>query len=363
MTSWYRRTAALALTAVLCGAPLFAAEVEKKGTPAFGVLAAPTADAAKAQAQEWLKSAGKADAAAQQAFDALWASDSPLLDKVSGTLALGSPDAAKLLADARNADGPAPLEAPALVRDDKQPAFVRANLALAYAKALSNRKVHDQVLETLKGVKPEQTADPATYFFVKAVSEHALMQKEAALEDIDHLLSDVSDAPERYRTVGALMVFDMLGWKDKGLDAIARKMNAIKDRLDLSRGGEKTQKMQKDVVFRLDEIIKELENQQKNGGGGGSGANCPPGGNGKKGNQPTDQVNPTSPQDDSYGGNGRGPGQVDMKKVADVASKWGKLPEKERADALRELTRDLPADQRETVEKFFQELSKRGEGR
>jgi hypothetical protein len=336
--------------------------VEKKSAPAFGVLAAPTADAAKAQAQDWLKSAGKTDDASRKAFDAVWASDRPLLDKVSDTLALGSPEAAKLLTEVKDADAAAPLEAPALVRDDKQPAYLRSNLALAYAKALSTRKAHDQVLETLKGVKPDQTVDPATYFFVKAVSEHALMQKDAALDDIDHLLSDVADAPERYRTVGALMVFDMLQWKDKGLDAIARKMNAIKDRLDLARGGEKTQKMQKDVVFRLEEIIKELENQQKNGGGGGNGGNCPPGGD-KSGDKPNDNTQASKPQDDSLGGNGRGPGQVDMKKVADVASKWGKLPEKERADALRELTRDLPADQRETVEKFFQELSKRGDGR
>jgi hypothetical protein len=43
-------------------------------------------------------------------------------------------------------------------------------------------------------------------------------------------------------------------------------MENIQRRLDLRRGGKKTQKMQKEVLVRLDEMIKEIENQQKQGG-------------------------------------------------------------------------------------------------
>ena len=50
-----------------------------------------------------------------------------------------------------------------------------------------------------------------------------------------------------------------LGW-------IARKMDNIQRRLDLQRGGKHTQKMQKEVLVRLDEMIKEIENRQKSGG-------------------------------------------------------------------------------------------------
>ena len=57
------------------------------------------------------------------------------------------------------------------------------------------------------------------------------------------------------------MHFDMVSWQDKDLSAIARKMDNIQRRLDLARGGKKTQKLQKEVLARLDEIIKELENQ------------------------------------------------------------------------------------------------------
>src|SRR5437588_11496388 len=77
MTSWMRRTAAVALTLALCGGSLLAADVEKKATPAFGVLQSVAPDVAKAQALEWLKSAGKTDDASLKAFDAIWAADRP----------------------------------------------------------------------------------------------------------------------------------------------------------------------------------------------------------------------------------------------------------------------------------------------
>ena len=336
MSAWMRRTVAVALTVALCGGGLMAADLEKNPTPVFGVLQSPTPDAAKAQVLGWLKTVGKTDAGTLKAFNAVWTADRPLLDKVASTFALGNADAAKLLAEARNPDAAAPMEAPALIADAKQTPYFRANFALVYAKALSIRRVHDQVLDTLKGVRAEQTVDPASYFFIKAVSEHALIQKDQALDSIDHLLSDVGDTPERYRTVGALMVFDMMNWKDGGkdlasrLDPLTRKMKAVKDRLDLSRGGDKTQKMEKQIVFRLDEVIKELENQQKNGGKSANSGNCPSGGT-AKGDKPSDNLQASRPQDDSLGGNGKGAGEIDMKKLNDTAAKWGKLPEKDRA--------------------------------
>ena len=66
------------------------------------------------------------------------------------TLGLGDPDAAKLLAEARDPAAPAPKEVPAVLRDAKLPAFFRANLALAYAKALTGKRVYEEALEALK---------------------------------------------------------------------------------------------------------------------------------------------------------------------------------------------------------------------
>src|SRR5260370_35967356 len=86
-----------------------------------------------------------------------------------------------------------------------------------------------------------------------------MMMTNETNDTILRLIDDVVDATERHKMVAALMHFDMQQWRDKDLGWIARKMGDIERRLDLSRGGPKTQKMQKEVVMRLDEIIKQLE--------------------------------------------------------------------------------------------------------
>ncbi|MBY0231882.1 MAG: hypothetical protein K2W96_21580 [Gemmataceae bacterium] len=227
----------------------------------FGSLKADAAEARK-QAEAWLK-AQKADDAALASFKKLWDAEAPLLDKTTATLVLGDPAVAKMMDAARNADADAPTKLPAVLTDKKAPAFYRNALALAYGKALAGRKVYEEALEALATIKPEEALDPAAYFFHKAVCQHALMNKDAADKSIDRLLVDVGDSPERYRMVAALMHFDMLTWQEKDLGWIARKMANIQRRLDLKRGGKDTQKQQKEVLVRLDEMIKEMENKAK----------------------------------------------------------------------------------------------------
>jgi len=228
----------------------------------FGTLTPPSEAQVRLQAARWLKEQGKQD---RQAFDAIWsAKDKPVLDRLAATFALGNKDAAALLKRVHDPKVFAPTALPEVLADAKRSPFFRANLALAYARNLANRKVYEEALETLKLFKAEQTVDPASYLFFRSVAEHGLMLKKDANDSIARLLDDVPAAPERYKVVAALMHFDMVSWKDKDLGAIARKMDNIQRRLDLARGGKKTQKLQKEVVARLDEIIKELENQDGN---------------------------------------------------------------------------------------------------
>src|SRR5262249_30195634 len=156
------------------------------------------------QAEAWLKSV-KNDAATQAKFQTIWQADRPVVDKVSATLTLGDVAAARLLAEARDADTPAPTEVPAGLKDRNKSSFARANLALAYATALTSRKVYEEALEAFAAVRPEDVVDPASYLFHKAVCEHALMLKDSADSSIDRLLVDAGEAPERYRMVAALM--------------------------------------------------------------------------------------------------------------------------------------------------------------
>jgi len=259
---------AAALALLLLGGSQARAETGKKPAredSSFGALKSADPAEARKQAETWLKSV-KTDAATQTKFKAIWDADRPLIDKVSSTLALGDADAAKLLAEARDEDAAAPTEIPAALKDKKKPDFYRNNLALAYAKALTTRKVYEEALDAFAQVKADDVIDPAAFFFHKAVCEYELMLKDKADGSINRLLVDVTDSPERYRQVAALMYFDMQTWQEKDLGWIARKMDNIKRRLDIKRGGKQTQKMQKEVLVRLDEMIKEIENQKKQSG-------------------------------------------------------------------------------------------------
>jgi hypothetical protein len=265
MVRWFSVVAALC---VLAG-PVVSAESDKRPTKkddsSFGALKSADAAEAQKQAAAWLKEV-KNDAGTQAKFDTLWKSDRPLIDKISGTFALGDADAARLLTEARDGDASAPTEVPALLKDTRKSAFFRNNMTLAYAKALTLRKVYEEALDAFAAVRVEDVSDPSAFLFHKAVCEYELMLKDRADDTNSRLIVDANDSPARYLQVAILMAYDMQTWQEKDLGWIARKMDNIQRRLDLKRGGKNTQKMQKEVLVRLDEMIKEIENQQKQSG-------------------------------------------------------------------------------------------------
>ncbi len=341
--------------ALLWGAAVGAAETDRRPareSASFGILRSPAPEAVRAQAEAWLRSAGKSDDASLKVFKEIWDGDRPVVDKLADTFVLGDVTAARLLAEARDADLPAPTSLPEIFKDTKVPGFFRANLALAYGRALANRKVYEESLDALRTVRAEDVVDPSTFYFTKAIAEYSLMMKNEADSSISRLLDDVADAPERYRMVAGLMQLEMLTWQEKDLGWVARKMDNIQRRLDMSRGGPKTRKMQKEVLLRLDEMIKQVENQSK-GSSQANGGNCPNGGQ----RDGPNSMQPSNPLNDSQLGGRSGPGQVDPKKFKELAEVWGKLPEKERAKAIVGLTRDLDPRYREAIESYFKKLS------
>jgi hypothetical protein len=233
--------------------------------PAFGALDALNAPAAKAKLAAWLKEVGKSDAATLAKLDAIWKDNQrTVLDRAADSFALGDPLAAQLLTEARDPGAPAPVVLPAVFKNEKQSSFYRANLALIYARSLVNRRVYEEALATLKLFEANQVIDPAAYLFHRAVCEHAMQQKPEAVKTINRLLEEgAAVSPERYKTVATLMLLDMHTWKDKDLGDIARKMENIERRLDIARGGPETQRQQREVLNRLDELIKKLENADK----------------------------------------------------------------------------------------------------
>ena len=57
-----------------------------------------------------------------------------------------------------------------------------------------------------------------------------------------------------------------------------------------------------------------------------------------------------------------GPGQIDAKKIKDLADQWGRLPPREREANMRELTREMPQRYREVIQEYFRKLSQQVDG-
>jgi hypothetical protein len=342
----------------------------------FGTLETASEAGLKAKAAAWLKEAGKDDAATLQRFNDLWSQkERTLTDRLGETFALANADAAKLLANARNLNEVPAVVVPELLKkpgaESKSDAFFRANLGLAYVRILTNRRAYDEGCEVLKHFDAEQTAEPSAYLFHRAVCEHALLLKTETTRTIARLLTDAVDSPERYRTVSVLMINDMETWKEKDLGAVARKMKRIEERIELAKVGKTTQKLQKEVVLRLDELIKELENKAKKKEKDGPPKDGPPGSGppGPPGDQPCpDGVDPgdgdgppgnqvKKPMKDSNLQHGKGTGDVDEAKLKKLFESWGSLLPREREQAMAKLTEGMSPSHRQAIENYYRNIS------
>jgi hypothetical protein len=61
---------------------------------------------------------------------------------------------------------------------------------------------------------------------------------------------------------------------------------------------------------------------------------------------------------DSVIANNGGTGKVDPVKLRKLVESWGQLPEKQRAQAIQQFTRGMPAKHREAIENYFRNIAK-----
>jgi len=57
-------------------------------------------------------------------------------------------------------------------------------------------------------------------------------------------------------------------------------------------------------------------------------------------------------------GGGAGEGKVDEKKLRQYTENWGQMNERQRAQAMVEITRDLPPKYKVVIEEYFKSLSR-----
>jgi len=303
----------------------------------------PTPEQAKERVLAWLEAAYPGDAKRKAKVEAAWKPDLPVPLLVEQVLALTDDGAAALLEACQGEDLEAAEKAAAAVFTPDAGVFLKANLGQTYARFLTGQKRYDEALEVYAKIAVGDVIDPAGFLFYRGVCEFGLLKKGEALDTLTRLQDDVGSPPERYAALSELMLFDLEYLDEEGLDHLSRTMADVQRRLGLNRVGEKVQEEEKEIIERLDKIIKKLEDQQRGGGGGCGGGSNPQGGQG-------------SPAQDSRVMRGKGAGHVD-KAAQKGASAWGNLPEKERQRMLQALGRDFPAHYRSAIEEYFRKLA------
>lgn len=243
----------------------------------------------------------------------------------------------------------------------------RVNFATAYAQECINKKLWAEAIEILDAVKGdiEFCVDPARFFFTKATAEFMLGRKAEAQEALDHL-SEVPDTTRRYTNLAMLMANDMTTWNESDLGYVNRRMREVADRLGNGQGGKKTQKLQKEILVRLDELIKEKENKSS-GKCKLNDNSCPDGGskpqNGQAQRDDLAAKQATNPANDSKLPAGIGQGIVDKKAESKLIQNWGNLPEKERVAVQQGLERRVPEKYRGMIRTYLQAISNKSENK
>lgn len=222
------------------------------------------------------------------------------------------------------------------------PSAVANNLRLWFARRLVHASLYDEADEQLGLIEGDAVLDPASLHFYRAVGAYRAMDKARTTKSVKSLLAynatEGVKVPERYLTVARLMSEDVASIEKESLDHIARQMEDIERRLDLSRSGKKVQDVEDAVIRSLDKLIEKIEKQQKKSSSGGN------------------NLRPNNPASDSVKMGGKGPGRVAHKKIG-TKDGWGNLPPKQREEAMQEVGRRFPAHYREVIEQYFRQMA------
>lgn len=214
-----------------------------------------------------------------------------------------------------------------------------ANLNLHLAREYVRRGLAEEGLALLEAIAAEQVVAPVCYRFFKAVAHYQSNQMDQAMVELDQLAS-LSNVPHRYVETANLIRAELLPVKQQSLQSIAHDMRRVGRRLENGQTGEKVQVLANDVVKRLDTLIEELEQQQRQQSASGG-----------------DSSQSSGPMEDSrLPAGGQTKGEVGDRALK-ISTDWGKVPEKEREQALQQLDRRFPGHYREAVEQYFRRLA------
>lgn len=214
------------------------------------------------------------------------------------------------------------------------------NLIMAFA-LFATEQNNFEFSNTVLNIFYPNKSNSAEYYYIKTINYFSLNQKKLAEEAI-HLFENSfyeNEPPSRYYAIIHIIKNEIDDWKPKGLGDIQRYMKLSKDRLDNAKGGKITQKIQEDILKKLDDMIKEKEEQKSSASNDNNKQQLP--------------KNDSSPANENI----TIPKEIE-KELKNVAKNWVKLNEKERADAINSITREMPLKYRKIIEDYFIALSK-----
>ena len=145
------------------------------------------------------------------------------------------------------------------------------------------------------------------------------------------------------------------------LSSLAKKMEAVKQRLESSDSGQETQRKEKEIVTMLDDLIAVAEEQ--GGSSDSNGQQNPSSGqnqnNGGESGQAGGQNQPSSPAKKSFLPGGEAPKPHDLSEIhpSDNTDAWGKLPPQKRQELVEMFKQKYPERYREMVEEYYKRLS------
>lgn len=323
-----------------------------QSTPAIEeVYSNPSPEELRQAVDEWLAYQGLDQTPLVDAVAPFWKFESKpsaeqLFDSLMRTFYLADDDVRHLVDRCREIQyGPEALQLqlPTTERMAKEP-LLGHNVKYFLARHLSILTAYNEAVGLFREIDPSYLVDPAGFFFHRSVCEHHLLQREEGLQSLEALLNRTEDLPLRYQTLGELMLDDLQKVKEKSLGEVARQMRDVERRLNLNRTDEDVQDVENKIVETLNDLIKQMEDQQQQQSqsrGTASGSSAPDQG-----------------ASDSYLGGVKGEGLTDKKEIGNKDN-WGDLPPKSREAAKNLLDRQFPAHYREAVEAYLKKLAER----
>ena len=243
---------------------------------------------------------------------------------------------------AEDGDPRAPLALLSLVQDTTDPyvrAHARYHAARAFLDADDPQRAVGVLTDYLRQDRSRTPLDAEAAFFYATALAEIPKAGEAAVAFGDYLML-FPDAPERFRAVAAQRKAELEQQFQNPLHEIADEMKSVERDLRKEETGDPVQTDQLEIVEKLQLIIEELEQQEKQSSGAPSGN--------------SQSTSPASKSQAPEGASRVGT----LHDVPGVADRWGNMKDRDREAIESEVATKLTGRNRKLVEKYFEKLNK-----